>query len=331
MTLRTTLGTCLTPLRHPAVNTTPMKAIYRWICTLLPQWQTEYHWFHRTGADRIARHLLSPMALKTCLLIIQAAFVGDAAAQVPAAEAPAHVAVIARIREAALAYGDRLQNFACVQTMARSIGPSADGPRWKPLETQEFELNYVDHREHYELIKVNGKATDLRKRIKPGYFRGYGQFGSALLNIFDPKTDARFEWDHAESGPLGSVCVFHYQVSPSSSNIVITADKDQVKVGHRGTIWANCDSGAVTRFVTETDSAEVHRMGRRVPLGYRLDVHYGPVSIGSTEFLLPQSAIQTALFYKTWTKAEIKFQQYRKYDANSTIKYDYGEPRLNRD
>jgi len=262
------------------------------------------------------------MAVKACLLLISAAFVIDAAAQISAADTEAHASVIARIREAALSYGDRLQNFTCVQTLARSIGPSIDGSRWKPLETQELELNYVDRREHYNLLQVNGETTDLQKRIKPGYFRGYGQFGSALLNIFDPKANATFEWDHAESGPGGKVCILRYGAPQSSSSIVITADMDRVRVGHHGSVWANCESGAVTRFVTETDPADVRRLGRRVPIGYRLDVRYGPVTLGSTEFLLPQSAIQIALFNKTWTKAEIQFRQYRKYDANSIIKFD---------
>lgn len=61
---------------------------------------------------------------------------------------------------------------------------------------------------------------------------------------------------------------------------------------------------------------------REDQLGFRLEVRYGPATIASQEFLLPQSAVETALFYKTWTKAEIQLQQYRKYDANSTIKFD---------
>jgi hypothetical protein len=258
-----------------------------------------------------ARTLIFPVALVVC-----------AAGQVPAPDAAAQMAMIARIRQAALEYGDRLQNFTCTQITARSIGPSATGTRWKPLETQEQELNYVDHREHYRLLKVNGKAADPEKRIKSGYFKGYGQFGSALQNIFDPRANATFEWDHADASSEGGACVFRYRVLKPTSTIVITADLDKVRVGHQGIVWANCESGVVTRFLTETDPAEVRRMGRRVPIGYRLDVQYGPATIGSQTFLLPQSAVQTAVFYKTWTKAEIRFQQYRKYDANSVIKFD---------
>lgn len=245
-----------------------------------------------------------------------------AAAQVSPPDAAAQQAMISRIRETALAYGKSLQNFTCTQITARSIGPSADGSKWKPLETQELELFYVDHREHYKLLKVNGETTNLEKRIKGGYFRGRGEFGSALQNIFKPEANAAFVWDHAE----GETCVFRYRVPQSTSTIVLTADRDQVQLGHHGMVWANCQSGAVMRFLTETDLGEVRRIGRRVPLGLRIEVRYAPVAIGSEEFLLPQSAVESALFYKTWTKSEIQFLQFRKYDASSTVTFDDGRP-----
>jgi len=242
--------------------------------------------------------------------------------QTPPPDAAARQAIVDRIRKAALEYGERLQNFTCTQITARSIGPSATGTRWKPLETQEMELNYVDHREHYTVLSVNGQTTNLRRRIKPGYFKAYGQFGSGLQSIFDPKSNGAFEWDHAESGAGGRVCVLRYRVRQASSNVVITADADQVRVGHHGMVWASCDTGEVTRFVSETDPAEVRRIGRRVPLGYRLDVHYALATIGAGEYLLPQSAVDVALFYKTWTKEETEFRGYRKYDASSSIRFE---------
>jgi len=79
------------------------------------------------------------------------------------------------------------------------------------------------------------------------------------------------------------------------------------------------------RFQMESDPAAVTRSGRRVPLGFRLEVRYATAMIGSQEFLLPQFAAESALYYKTWTKVEIQFQQYRKYDAHSTIKFDVGK------
>ena len=75
--------------------------------------------------------------------MLPAAIIVCAAGQVPAPDTAAQEAMVPRMREAALEYGDRRQNFTCTQVTARSIAPSATGPRWKPLETQELDLNYV--------------------------------------------------------------------------------------------------------------------------------------------------------------------------------------------
>jgi hypothetical protein len=77
----------------------------------------------------------------------------------------------------------------------------------------------------------------------------------------------------------------------------------------------------VVQFHLETDPAAVRRRGRDVALGYELDVRFAPTTIAGQEFLLPQSADATSLFYKTQTKAEVRFQHYRKYDTNSTITF----------
>jgi hypothetical protein len=67
--------------------------------------------------------------MKVCVLAC-AALATYAAAQTSPADVPdaaAQQAMIFRMRQAALEYGDRLQNFTCLQTTARSVGPSAAG------------------------------------------------------------------------------------------------------------------------------------------------------------------------------------------------------------
>lgn len=225
---------------------------------------------------------------------------------------------VVRMREAALSYGDRLQNFTCTEILARAIGPSPDGMKWKPLETQEWEVNYVDHREHRTLLRVNGDEIEPEKQMKHGYFQGYGQFGEALHKILDPKVKAQFEFDRQE----GQTCAYRYRAAQANSTAGVHADRDDLQLGHHGTVWADCATGDVTRFYTETELGFVRRAGRRVQVGYRLEVRYGLVNIGEKEFLLPQTAVQNAVFYKTWTKAEIRFENYRKYDASSTVTFE---------
>jgi hypothetical protein len=76
--------------------------------------------------------------------------------------------MIARMRAAALNYSDQLENFTCIQLTSRSADNKGTGKRWKPLETQETELTYIAHKENYKLPTVNGKSTDLEKRVKQG-------------------------------------------------------------------------------------------------------------------------------------------------------------------
>jgi hypothetical protein len=234
-----------------------------------------------------------------------------------------HEALVSRMKEAALAYTDRLQDFTCTQFLKRSAGSSPDGPHWKLLDTQEAQLDYVDHKERYTLLRVNGQTTDPAKRIKQGpYLTPGGEFGTMLQKIFNPKGQAEFEWDHEEGDGAARTCVFRYNVPLATTTEVIKVEAGRIPVGHHGLVWSDCDTGTVKRFRIESDFGEVIRSGRRIPVGFHLEVRYMPVTIGSQQFLLPDNVEEVSLFYKTWTRVEIQFQQYRKYDANSTIKFD---------
>jgi hypothetical protein len=240
--------------------------------------------------------------------------------QIPTPDAAEQQAIIARMKEAAATYNDRLQDFLATQTVTRSTASAGSNPRWKILETQESELSYVGHKVNSKLLKVNGKTTDLEKQVKRGYFLFSGEFG-ALHQVFDPKASPEFKWDHGEVSGGKRLCVFQYRVAEANTTFVFYSDGDKTPAGHHGLVYADCDTGMVMRFHMETDPAAVRRGGRDIALGYELEVRFAPTTIAGQEFLLPQVAESTALFYKTLTKAEVKFQQYRKYDANSTITF----------
>jgi hypothetical protein len=255
-------------------------------------------------------------------LLIFCALVLCVSGQSPAPSAAGQKAIIARMRDAAVNYADRLQDFLCTQLTTRSVDSSGDGKHWKLLETQEMELGYIAHKEHYKLLKVNGKTTNLEKRVRKGYFRPGGEFGTALLWIFDPKAAAEFEWDHEERSADERSCVFRYRVAAATSTLWMTADLDHVRLGHKGFVEADCETGALRRIHIESEPASVTRSGEKFAIGVQLDVRYGLATIASREFLVPQQAVEIAPFGKTLTKAEIQFQQYRKYDSSSSITFD---------
>jgi hypothetical protein len=231
-------------------------------------------------------------------------------------------AFIARMREAAIGYSDRLQDFLCTQTMNRGTDNGSSGKHWRLLETREQELGYIAHKEHYKLLKVNGKTTNLEKRIKKGYFIPSGEFGTSLMWIFDPKAAAEFAWDHQEPDAGIGACVFRYRVQATTSTLVMASDADRVKMAHHGFVFADCSSGAIARIQIETEPASVVRNGRDMAIGVQSDIRYHPTIIAGQEFLLPQVAVETARFGDTLTKVEIDFQQYRKYESSSNIIFD---------
>jgi hypothetical protein len=243
-----------------------------------------------------------------------------ASAQIPAPDAAEQQAIIVRMKEAAAAYTERLQDFVATQTMTRSTASAGASPRWKVLETQESELSYFGHKVNSKLLKVNGKTTNLDKEVKRGYFIFSGEFG-APQRVFDPKANPELEWDHGELSEGKRLCVFRYRIAKANTNFVFYSDGDKTPAAHHGLVYADCESGMVMRFHLETEPATVRRGGRDVPLGYELNVRYAFSAIAGQEFLLPQVAEETSLFNTRLTKAEVKFQQYRKYDSSSTITF----------
>ena len=259
--------------------------------------------------------------LKQLLFLVPAALFAQTPAPPTAAD---HQALIALMRDAALNYADRLQDFLCTQFTTRTVDTSGTGNRWKLLETQELELGYITHNEHYRLLKVNGKDRDPAKKIKKGYWNPGGEFGSSLLYIFAPKVAAEFEWDHEESAAGTRSCGFRYRVPVATSSYVIQADLDHVRMAHHGFVTADCETGAVMRIQMETEPASVKRVGRDYAIGMTLDLQYRQAAIGGKGYLLPQWATETGIFGKTLTKVEIQFRDYRKYDSSSNILFDDG-------
>jgi hypothetical protein len=277
-----------------------------------------------TSATR--RHL-SFLAFGVLLLASAPSLSGNPASGAP--ESPDHTALIARMREAALTYLDRLQDFVCTQITTRSVDTSGTGKQWKLLEVQELDLNYVGHRENYVLLKVNGQSQDAEKRIKGGFYRPGGEFGSALGQIFEPKVNAEFTWDHEETAAGAPLCVFQYRVSQATSKWGMRYDADVVTFAHHGFVYANCDNGSVMRIQMESEPATIARKWyfktHQLPVGQQLDVRYGPTTIGTKEFLVPEFVEEINRFGPHLTKVEIQFQKYRKFEANSKILLDQEE------
>ena len=171
----------------------------------------------------------------------------------------------------------------------------------------------MGHKERYQLLKLNGRPPQTGQKIKGGYFQTGSEFGSYFRKVFDPEAKAEFEWDREELSRGHRTCVFRYHVPRSTSTWSVTANGDQIVMGHHSVVHADCESGAVMRLELETEMSD----GK--PVGIQADLEYAFYEIAGQPFLLPKRVNEIARYHGSLTKVEMEFRDYRKYASDSIV------------
>jgi hypothetical protein len=185
------------------------------------------------------------------------------------------------MKDTAVNYADRLQDFLCIQRIKRSKEDSGPFKRWQVLDTQEREVGYISHQEHYRLLSVDGKPPGAAK-IKPGYFLPSGEFGTALGYIFEPNRRA-VRMGSCRAGRRAAVV--RVPVSRLSLRIHHRhVHGEQTHLGHHGIIYADCKSAMPTRMHIESEPASVRRGIFKVALGWNIDVRYAMTQLARGSF-----------------------------------------------
>ena len=278
-------------------------------------------------------------------------------AAIACAQSPPDTAEQARVidglRAYAKAYTKNLPNFICSQVTKREIilapndvtgvresMPSRGGrlglgnaPR-KATDTFEEQLGYFDHKESYQLLKVNGKRPKAGEARPPG-LTSAGEFGTTLWGIFDPESKAEFEWKKWDNVRGQAVAIFSFRVDQSHSQAELNVPSRTVVVGYHGMIYASRDSNMVLRLTTEAEPPKDFPLQ---DVTHLLD--YGHVEIGGQSFTLPLHAeMQTRMsedFMRSGREGghskqvfltnQVDFREYRKYTAESVLKAEPDQP-----
>jgi hypothetical protein len=232
--------------------------------------------------------------------------------------------IVSRVKNWAVEYTNRLQDFLCTQSMTRYKGKTGPSPGWERLEHQQLDVSYKDKKVGYRRLSVDGRTDRIEQRVKKGYLIPGGEFG-AISWPFLPKSAAEFALDHREVVGGQTVCVLSYIVPSGRTNIVMGVNGASVPLAYHGVIEAVCDTGEIHRLeiVTDIGKGPGRVNGTRlVNVGMELDIRYAPYSIAGVSYLLPSHAILKGLFHTTLTRADIDFDNYRKYEVNSNISFD---------
>jgi hypothetical protein len=268
----------------------------------------------------------------------------------PAADEQAKI--IDGLRAYAKAYTQNLPNFICSQVTKREVvlapndvtGVRESMPgrghlglsntQRKSTDTFEEQLGYFDHKESYQLLKVDGKKPKPGETRPPG-LTSAGEFGTTLWGIFDPESKAEFEWKKWDTLRGQPVAVFSFRVDQSHSQAELNVPSRTAVVGYHGMIYAGRDANVVLRLTTEAEPPKDFPLQ---DVTHLLD--YGPVEIGGQSFTLPLRAeMQTRMSEdfmrfgregghskQVFLTNQVDFREYRKYTAESVLKAEPDKP-----
>ena len=287
---------------------------------------------------------------KTCFRVLAVLVVaGSWALAENAPDAAAVEAMIAAMREAAMAFDSRLPDFICTQVTRREVrreasqmsGVRTTGSRggssvptgsvdasWKAVDSIEEQLTYFGHRETYQVVAVDGR------RVAPGQppetgMKSTGEFGSTLGGIFDPLSHAQFKWKKWDKLRGIPVYVFSFSVAQEHSAAALIAGSARVVAGYHGLLYVERETNSVMRLTTEAETPP------DFPLQHVTHVlDYGHVVIAGERFLLPlRSEMQSRASEdflqngriggsspQMTLRNTIDFRGFRKYGVESALK-----------
>jgi hypothetical protein len=235
-------------------------------------------------------------------------------------------AILGDVREYALNYSDTLPDFICTQVTRRFAAPGTkysglmgEDPRWQLQDTLQIRLSYFEKHEHYVVVLMNNSIVN-KDYDKVGGSKAFGEFGTMMREIFEPSTETRFAWDHWATLRGKRVMVFNYHVRLDHSKFQIGVEEGHLRIttAYRGLVEVEPDTHAVMRIVQEAEDIPSY-----FPMKETKDIlDYEYQDLSGHTFLLPLKSQVLMKTNEAVVRLDEEFRLYRKYSADSEIKFD---------
>jgi len=227
-------------------------------------------------------------------------------------------AIIQDAREAASRFTAGLPNFLVQQVTSRYFSTGFPA-RWQPIDVVTADVACVDGKEDYRNVAVNGIPTNAPVE-RTGTW-STGEFSTTLEDLLSAGTNARFKRRGEDKIAGRPAFIFDYTVAQANSHWVLVApDQRRYSAPFEGAIWVDKESRRVLRIEQRTTSVP-----QEFPFSKaEMILDYTFVKIDQKMYLLPGGSENLGCMRGsgTCTRNVIEFRNYRKFTADSAVKFE---------
>jgi hypothetical protein len=226
--------------------------------------------------------------------------------------------LIRRAAGAAFDFTEGLPNYVCQEQIARFESQTRPAD-WRSIDLMSAAVVYENGKEDYRNIQVNGKPRPSFKDTGGSW--STGEFGTVLIELFEPATAAQFHFRRSERIAGVNARVYDYDVDHARSRWNIIMAAQSYLPAYKGSVWIDPETARVLRIeekaygLPETfpaDAVESATDYQYVQLGdarrYLLPVH--------SETLTCQRGSDLC------SRNTIDFRNYHKYAGESSVTFD---------
>ncbi len=230
--------------------------------------------------------------------------------------------LIRKATDAALDFTEGLPNYVCTEQVARYQSES-NPPNWQALDIISADVIYENHQETYKNLAVNGRKVNKKMEEMDGAW-STGEFGTILINLFNPGTAADFHYKKDSRAAGITAKVYDFTVDHQHSSWEIHFGGQSYLPAYKGSIWIDPQTGRVLRI-------EMQAYG--FPADFPTDhvesaTDYEYTRLGDTkQYLLPVHSENLSCQRGSafCSRNAIDFRNYHKYSGESTV--TFGDPK----
>jgi hypothetical protein len=226
--------------------------------------------------------------------------------------------LIRRAADTALEFTETLPSYVCTEMIARYYSDT-NPANFHPMDVMSVDVVYENGREDYRNLQINGKPTK-KKMEESGGAWSTGEFGTVLINLFNPATGAKFHFRRDSRAGNVLAKMYDFEVAKENSHWEVGAGSQKYLPAYSGSIWIDPKTARVLRIEME---------GKGFPSDFPLDhvesaTDYANVRLGDLkEHLLPvhSEILSCERGSNNCSRNVIDFRNYHKYSGESTITF----------